>query len=187
MNGARAISTLPVPNKAPVGRTPFYRKVASELVTRIRAGEFASDGAIPTEAQLEKEFGVSRITIRLAMKELRATGLVVTQQGRGSFVWDAQDAWGHAVEVAVQADRLGFETIWLFDHLHTRLEAKDDMLFESFTSLSALAALTHHVRIGHAVACTAWRNPGDHHRDDRHDGCDLGWSDDPGRRCGMEA
>ena len=93
------------------------------------------------------------------MKELRATGLVVTQQGRGSFVWDAQDAWGHAVEVAVQADRLGFETIWLFDHLNTRLEAKDDMLFESFTSLSALATLTHHVRIGHAVACTAWRNP----------------------------
>ena len=86
MNGARAISTLPVPNEAAVGRTPFYRKVASELVARIRAGEFASDGALPTEAQLEKEFGVSRITIRLAMKELRATGLVVTQQGRGSFV-----------------------------------------------------------------------------------------------------
>ena len=54
MNGARAISTLPVPNEAAVGRTPFYRKVASELVARIRAGEFASDGALPTEAQLER-------------------------------------------------------------------------------------------------------------------------------------
>ena len=74
MNGVRAISTLPVPNEAAVGRTPFYRKVASELVARIRAGEFASDGALPTEAQLEKEFGGSRITIRSAMKEATSDG-----------------------------------------------------------------------------------------------------------------
>ena len=87
-------------------------------------------------------------------------GIIVPHGWEGEYDdWDAQDAWGDAVEVAAQADRLGFESIWLFDNLHTRLETKDDILFESFTSLSALAALTHHMRIGHPVACTAWRSP----------------------------
>ena len=35
----------------------------------------------------------------------------------------------------------------------------DEITFESFTSLSALAALTERVRLGHIVICTAFRNP----------------------------
>src|SRR5690606_5351457 len=41
---------------------------------------------IPTEAELEERFGVSRITIRKAVEELVSEGLVVRQQGRGTFV-----------------------------------------------------------------------------------------------------
>ena len=44
--------------------------------------------------------------------------------------------------VAQQADRLGFESIWLFDHFHTVPRPTDEITFESFTSLAALAALT---------------------------------------------
>ena len=58
-----------------------------------------------------------------------------------------------------QADRLGFESIWLFDHFHTVPRPTDEITFESFTSLSALAALTERVRLGHIVICTAFRNP----------------------------
>jgi F420-dependent oxidoreductase-like protein len=61
--------------------------------------------------------------------------------------------------VARQADQLGFESIWLFDHFHTVPRPTDEITFESFTTLSALAALTSRVRLGHIVICTAFRNP----------------------------
>jgi F420-dependent oxidoreductase-like protein len=73
--------------------------------------------------------------------------------------WDPARAWARTVFVAQQADALGFESIWLFDHFHTTPNSLDQITFESFTSLSALAALTNRVRIGHVVICTGFRNP----------------------------
>jgi F420-dependent oxidoreductase-like protein len=61
--------------------------------------------------------------------------------------------------VAQQAERLGFESIWLFDHFHTVPRPTDEITFESFSSLSALAALTSRVRLGHIVLCSPYRNP----------------------------
>ena len=69
------------------------------------------------------------------------------------------EAWRRTEAVSIQADRLGFESIWLFDHFHTVPEPTDEITFESFTSLAALAALTKRVRLGHIVICTAFRNP----------------------------
>jgi len=73
--------------------------------------------------------------------------------------WQPLDAWRRTVQVAQQADRLGFDAVWLFDHFHTIPRPTDEITFESFTSLSALAALTSRVRLGHIVICTAFRNP----------------------------
>ena len=72
---------------------------------------------------------------------------------------DPRDAWGQTVRVAQEADRLGFDSIWLYDHFHTVPEPEDEIVFEPFTALSALAALTRRVRIGHIVVCTGFRNP----------------------------
>ena len=73
--------------------------------------------------------------------------------------WQPLDAWRRTVQVAQQAERLGFDSVWLFDHFHTVPRPTDEITFESFTSLSALAALTSRVRLGHIVICTAFRNP----------------------------
>jgi F420-dependent oxidoreductase-like protein len=87
-------------------------------------------------------------------------GAIVPQGWNGEFNgWDPLDAWRRSVAVAQQADRLGFESIWLFDHFHTVPRPTDEITFESFTSLSALAALTERARLGHVVICTAFRNP----------------------------
>ena len=87
-------------------------------------------------------------------------GVIVPQGWTGEYDgWDPLDAWRRTVEIAQQADRLGFESIWLFDHFHTVPRPTDEITFESFTSLSALAALTERIRIGHLVICTAFRNP----------------------------
>jgi F420-dependent oxidoreductase-like protein len=87
-------------------------------------------------------------------------GAIVPQGWNGEYDgWDSRDAWARTVAVAKQADELGFESIWLFDHFHTVPRPTDEITFESFTSLSALAGLTSRVRLGHIVICTAFRNP----------------------------
>ena len=87
-------------------------------------------------------------------------GIVVPQGWQGEYDgWDAARAWQKTVEVARQAETLGFESVWLYDHFHTVPRPTDEITFESFTSLSALAALTQRVRLGHLVVCTAFRNP----------------------------
>ena len=87
-------------------------------------------------------------------------GLIVPQGWTGDYDgWEPRAAWLRTVEVAQLAERLGFESIWLFDHFHTVPKPTDELTFESFTSLSALAASTSRVRLGHIVICTAFRNP----------------------------
>jgi F420-dependent oxidoreductase-like protein len=87
-------------------------------------------------------------------------GAIVPQGWTGEYDgWDTRDAWRRTVEVARQADRLGFESIWLYDHFHTVPRPTDEITFESFTTLAALAALTERVRLGHIVICTSFRNP----------------------------
>jgi alkanesulfonate monooxygenase SsuD/methylene tetrahydromethanopterin reductase-like flavin-dependent oxidoreductase (luciferase family) len=87
-------------------------------------------------------------------------GAIVPQGWVGEYDgWDPLAAWKRTTEVAQQADRLGFESIWLFDHFHTVPRPTDEITFESFTTLSALAALTSRVRLGHVVICTAFRIP----------------------------
>lgn len=87
-------------------------------------------------------------------------GVIAPQGWTGEYDgWDPARAWSRTVQVAHQADRLGFESVWLFDHLHTDPEPTDELTFESFTALSAIAALTGRVQLGHAVICTGFRNP----------------------------
>jgi len=86
---------------------------------------------------------------------------VITPQGwTGEYDgWEPERAWARTVAVAQQAERLGFESVWLFDHFHTVPRPTDEITFESFTSLAALAALTERVRLGQIVICNGFRNP----------------------------
>lgn len=68
---------------------PVYRQLAAILRARILAGQIEPDHAIPSENQLEQEFGVSRNTSRRSIALLRDEGLVVTVAGRGSYVVSA--------------------------------------------------------------------------------------------------
>ena len=72
---------------------------------------------------------------------------------------DRREAWANTVAVAQAAERLGFESLWLYDHFHTWPEPEDAIVFEPFVALSALAALTERVRLGHIVICAGFRNP----------------------------
>jgi GntR family transcriptional regulator len=74
----------------PLSDRPAYRQVADRLRPSIESGEWPAGYKLPSESQLMEQFGVSRVTVRLAVGALRAEGLILTRQGRGSFVRDRQ-------------------------------------------------------------------------------------------------
>ncbi|MDJ0791015.1 MAG: TIGR03560 family F420-dependent LLM class oxidoreductase [Acidimicrobiia bacterium] len=87
-------------------------------------------------------------------------GLIIPQGWKGEYDgWDPAEAWQRTLDLAKNAEELGFESIWVFDHFHTVPVPTDEITFESFTTLSALATVTNRVRIGHMVVCTGFRNP----------------------------
>jgi GntR family frlABCD operon transcriptional regulator len=65
---------------------PLHEQVRNVLVHEIESGAYDGDGRLPTETQLCEQFGVSRITVRRAVTDLEAMGLVQRHQGRGTFV-----------------------------------------------------------------------------------------------------
>lgn len=87
-------------------------------------------------------------------------GLMVPQGWKLEYEgWRPEDAWARSLELAADAEALGFESLWVFDHFHTVPVPKEAILFESFTMLGALAMATRRVRLGHMVICTGFRNP----------------------------
>ena len=87
-------------------------------------------------------------------------GLITPQGWKMEYEgWDPGEAWARTVELAVQAEDLGFESLWAFDHFTTVPEPTDETTLESFSQLSAIAMVTNSVRLGHMVICTSFRNP----------------------------
>ena len=71
----------------PLGPDFAYIQVANDIATRIEVGEITHK--LPAERQLAEEYGVAYQTVRRSMKLLRDQGLIITRQGRGTFVASA--------------------------------------------------------------------------------------------------
>ncbi len=68
------------------GGVPIYAQVADILADDIQGGSIGNEGPqLPSESALAKEFKVSRVTVRQALKRLEARGLIYSEQGRGYF------------------------------------------------------------------------------------------------------
>lgn len=77
-------------SKSPIRRRQrLAQAVIDALRDRIVTGDLTIGDQLPTEIQLELEFGVSRTVVREAIAELRAAGLVTPVQGKGIFVAEA--------------------------------------------------------------------------------------------------
>jgi F420-dependent oxidoreductase-like protein len=60
---------------------------------------------------------------------------------------------------AKEAERLGFDSIWLYDHFHTVPKPTLETTFECWISTAALARDTTRIRLGQMVTCNGYRNP----------------------------
>lgn len=70
----------------PADTRPHYQQLASLLRGQMESGELAPGARVPTESQLTAQYETSRNTVRQALDVLRNEGLIISQQGRGSFV-----------------------------------------------------------------------------------------------------
>ncbi|OKL42991.1 GntR family transcriptional regulator [Pseudovibrio exalbescens] len=65
---------------------PLYLDISDQLIEKIKNGDWPTGAIVPTEAELQEEFGVSRVTIRKAMKVLVEADLLYRVRGSGTYV-----------------------------------------------------------------------------------------------------
>lgn len=127
-------------------RSDQAARLLTELIT---SGQLASGAFLPTEAELCRQFGVSRATIREAVRRLEARGLVVSRHGIGVQVADGtEQAVSDSISLLLQRRRVGPR-----DMLEVRLMLE--------CQAAALAAERGSVEAIHAIAgaIDAMRDP----------------------------
>lgn len=85
----------------------LHARLAAELRSRIKSGEWAPGDQLPTEAELMARYGVSRSTVRAAVQQLESQGLTATRHGIGTFV----TRFGHSISAGLQELQSMSETI----------------------------------------------------------------------------
>jgi F420-dependent oxidoreductase-like protein len=78
----------------------------------------------------------------------------------GAQLWVQATDWPNLRDAAVAAEDAGWDGVWVWDHLLAIFGPWQQPIFEGWTSLSALAALTTRVRLGLMVGANTFRNPG---------------------------
>ncbi|MGQ0804611.1 MAG: LLM class F420-dependent oxidoreductase [Actinomycetota bacterium] len=71
----------------------------------------------------------------------------------------AEAQWAKCREIALRAEELGFDSVWVYDHFHNIPEPSHEAVFECWTTMAALAEATSRIRLGQMVSCTSYRNP----------------------------
>lgn len=62
------------------------QQVRNHVLAKINSGEWPEGYRIPSESRLAEQFGASRMTIHIALRDLSAEGVLVRRQGAGTFV-----------------------------------------------------------------------------------------------------
>ncbi len=81
--------------KAPAFR-PLFAQIKDLIVERVRAGEWQSGTALPSEHEFARHYNVSQGTVRKAIAEMAAENLVERYRGKGTFVASHTDEREHS-------------------------------------------------------------------------------------------
>ena len=77
---------------SPHSSTPMYAQIVAQVGAKVMAGEWKVGDPLPSIRELAGSCRVSVITVKRAYLELERAGVIVTWQGKGSFVADVVDA-----------------------------------------------------------------------------------------------
>ena len=75
-------------------KQPAYLTIKNSILANIHSGTWQEGSAIPAEISLAETFGVSRMTVNRALKELEAERILERRQGSGTYV--AQQKYNNA-------------------------------------------------------------------------------------------
>lgn len=77
----------------------------------------------------------------------------------GALCWNQHTAWPPFLEAARRTDRLGYDTLWTWDHLYPIVGSSRGPMLEGWMSLAAWAQATERVRLGLMVSANTFREP----------------------------
>lgn len=66
-------------------KKPLYYQLKQTLLKWIEGGDYPPGSILPSEKQLQDSFGISRTTVRMALKELEQEGFLVRSPGKGDI------------------------------------------------------------------------------------------------------
>ena len=78
----------------------------------------------------------------------------------GALVWPQYTDWDSLQETGALVDRLGYDSLWTWDHVYPIVGDPDGPIFEGYMTLAGWAHDTEQVRIGLMVGANTFRNPG---------------------------
>lgn len=125
----------------------LYEQVRDSLLGRIAAGEFKSGDKLPTEDELCKQYGVSRITVRRAVSELAAQMLIAPKRGVGTIVTERS------------ADRRVFRLSGFFGNgTHFKVKKIDSGIEAAGQLVAKALRISEGVRVHHDVYVAIHKN-----------------------------
>ena len=71
----------------------------------------------------------------------------------------AAEKWQAAVDIAIKAEELGFDSLWVYDHFHNVPRPAHEAVFECWTTMAAISQRTTRIRLGQMVGCNSYRQP----------------------------
>src|SRR6266508_5805131 len=78
----------------------------------------------------------------------------------GILLWSQAASWQEMLDAAKRVDRLGYDSLWSWDHLYAIFGDPYQAIFEGYTTLAAWSKVTTRARLGLLVGANTFRNPG---------------------------
>jgi alkanesulfonate monooxygenase SsuD/methylene tetrahydromethanopterin reductase-like flavin-dependent oxidoreductase (luciferase family) len=77
----------------------------------------------------------------------------------GALCWNQYTDWPALLEAGIRAERLGYHSLWTWDHLYPIVGSSDGPMLEGWLALAAWAQATSRIRIGLMVGANTFREP----------------------------
>lgn len=121
---------------------PIYIQIMEQIRQKVASGELVLGDQLPTVRQMATDLRVNWNTVARAYRLLDEAGLISTQQGRGTYIWEMpstettqiirqQALEGLTRRYLVETSRLGFQPAEIMAFIKQTIETNDTLEFSA--------------------------------------------------------